>query len=89
MSTTQHGVCGKCSEPIDRIDEPENPVLWTDGHRFQYTDGSRFALDHLQRFPDRPIYCIFRCDGCGEPINDNWRLHTIGGSQHQWPKGTR
>lgn len=64
-ATITPGHCKICHEPVNKIHEPENPVLRIDGIRFQYAEGSPFHK--------HPVYAIFRCDGCGQVIHDNWR----------------
>lgn len=73
--TVTAGSCTRCREPIDRIYDPANPCFWRDGHRYQYAAASRFATDANAR---HPVYCIFRCEGCGEPIEENWKATPPG-----------
>jgi hypothetical protein len=58
------GSCS-CGEPINKIYEPERPILLASGVRYQYPRGSKYDTH------DR--YCIFRCERCGQVVIDTWR----------------
>lgn len=49
-----------CGEAFTLIRNSKHPTMWKDGRRYVYTNR-----------PDLGA-CIFRCDGCGEPIHDTF-----------------
>lgn len=58
------GECGNCGQAVTLVRNSVAPTCHRDGTRYIYPD--REDMQHNG-------WCIFRCRGCHEVIDTNWR----------------